>query len=427
MDLRPLRQSADLRRLYGGRAVSQLGSAITTVAASLQVYDLTHSSLAVGGLALSAAIPTISGMLLGGGLADSRDRRMLIVWTQVTSGLIVAGLAVNSILGPQLWPIYLLVAASGASLGVGLPARSAAIPTLIRPELMPAAAALNASVNQGATLVGPAIAGLLVARLGFAPAFGADSVSFLAFALVASGMGPLPRGQAGKGAGLSSFVEGLAYVRRNGLLISLLLIDLNAMFFGMPSALFPAIGTTRFHGGATAVGLLYSAPAAGALIGAATSGWITRVYRAGPVILGAVLVWGSAIVGFGLCPIFPLAMALLALAGSADLASEVLRNSLMQLSVPDELRGRLNALWLAQVNGAPALGNFEAGAVATLTDPTISVVSGGLACIAGALVIARISPSLLRARLRSGLVTNAREPDPSAGLPPGGHPGIEGD
>jgi ENTS family enterobactin (siderophore) exporter len=176
MDLRPLRESPDLRRLFGGRAVSQLGTTITTVAASLQVYDLSHSSLEVGALAITGAVPMVLGMLVGGGLADTMDRRLLIVWTQASSGVVVAGLAVNALAShPHLWVLYLLVAVAGASLGVGSPARSAAVPSLVKPELMPAAAALNATVNQGAVLIGPAIAGLLVARFGFAPAYGADS------------------------------------------------------------------------------------------------------------------------------------------------------------------------------------------------------------------------------------------------------------
>jgi ENTS family enterobactin (siderophore) exporter len=382
-----------------------MGSTITTVAAALQVYRLTHSSLVVGVVAITAAVPMVVGMQVGGSLADAMDRRLLIVWTQVSSGLLVTVLALNALLPhPQLWLLFVLVALAGASLGVGSPARSAAIPSLVPKELMAAAAALNASVNQIAVLIGPAVAGLLVARFGFAPAYFVDAASFLIFTVLAAGMKPLPRTQV-TGAGVRAFVEGLRYVRGHSLLLSLLLVDMNAMVFGMPSALFPALGTTRFHGGPTAVGLLYSAPAAGALVGAATSGWITRVYRAGPVILGAVLVWGGAIVGFGLCPFFPLALLLLALAGSADLASEVLRGTLLQLAVPDSLRGRVNALWLAQVTGAPALGNFEAGVVGTIFTPVISVVSGGIACIVGAGLIGRFSPTLRGARLRAGTVT----------------------
>ena len=269
-------------------------------------------------------------------------------------------------------------------------------------------------------LIGPSLAGLLVASFGYARAYGFDALTFLGFALLAAGMRPLPP-TGSVGGGLGSFVAGLKYLRGHNLLVSLLLIDLSAMVFGMPSALFPALGTVRFHSGATAGGLLYSAPA---LLGAATSGWITRVYRAGPVIVAAVLVWGAAIVGFGLCPFFPLALLLLALAGSADLASEVLRATLLQLAVPEQLRGRVNALWLAQVTGAPALGNFEAGMVGTVVNPVFSVVSGGAACIVGALVIGRFFPSLRAARLRSGQVTVSTDaatpffPDPGSEPPP---------
>ncbi|HEY6539066.1 MAG TPA: MFS transporter [Candidatus Dormibacteraeota bacterium] len=405
IDLRPLRQSPDLRRLLGGRAVAQLGSTITAVAAALEVYRLSHSSLAVGAVAITAAGPMVLGMQVGGSLADSMDRRLLIIWTQVGSGIVVTGLALNALLpAPRLWLIFLLVAVAGASLGVGSPARAAAVPTLVKPELMPSAAALNSIVNQGAVLVGPAVAGLLVAHLGFALAYGVNAMTFLIYTGLVIGMSPLPRSRVG-GAGLSAFVEGLRFVRGHRLLLSLLVVDLNAMVFGMPTALFPALGTGRFHGGATAVGLLYSAPAAGALLGAATSGWLTRVYRAGPVILGAVLLWGAALVGFGLCPLFPLALLLLALAGAADLASEVLRGTLLQLAVPDELRGRVNALSLAEVTGAPALGNFEAGVVGTIFTPVISVVSGGIACMVGVGLIARLSPTLRGARLRAGTVT----------------------
>jgi ENTS family enterobactin (siderophore) exporter len=167
--------------------------------------------------------------------------------------------------------------------------------------------------------------------------------------------------------------------------------------FGMPRALFPALGTGLFHGGADTVGLLYAAPGAGALLGAATSGWVSRVRRAGLAVVVAVVLWGAAIAAFGLVPWLPLALGLLALAGFADVVSEVFRTTLMQLSAPDGLRGRVVALWQAQVTGAPKLGDTEAGAVAALTTPQVSVVSGGLACVAGAILLARLIPQLRRA------------------------------
>lgn len=400
VDLAPLRQSRDLRLLYAGRAVSNLGNAVTAVAAAVQVYDLTRSSLAVGALSVAEAVPMVAAMLVGGALADAFDRRRLILVPQLVAGVLVAGLALNAgFPHPRLWLVYVLLAASGAALGLGAPARSAALPSLVTADLLPAAVALNSTVNQVASLVGPALGGLIVARFGLTAAFWGDVAGFGAYALLVACIGPLPPRGVGTRPGLRSFVQGLSYVRHHGLVVGLLLIDVDAMLFGMPKALFPAIGTVTFHGGPAVVGLLYAAPAAGALVAAATSGWISAVRRAGPVLLASVMVWGAAIAAFGFTRALPVALILLAVAGAADLVSEVLRSSLLQLSVPDSLRGRLTALWLAQANGAPALGNLEAGAVATITSPAVSVISGGLACILGAALLARLLPALRTARL----------------------------
>lgn len=376
-----------------------MGSAITTVAAALQVYALSHSALAVGAISITEAIPMVAGMLVGGALADAFDRRLLILASQVSAGACLIGLAANAASGrPRIWVLYLLIAASGAVLGLGAPARSAALPALVPPQLLPAAITLNSMIYQGAALIGPALAGLVVARYGYASAYGVDAASFLAYTAAAAAMRPLPPGAGATRPGLRSFLEGLGYLGRRSMLIGLLLIDVDAMVFGMPRALFPALGNGTFHAGAVGVGLLYAAPAAGAIIGAATSGWISRLHRAGLVLISSVLVWGAAITGFGLTRILPVALGLLVLAGAADLVSEVLRSTLLQLSIPDGLRGRLSALWLAQANGAPALGNLRAGAVASVATPAVSVVSGGLACILGVLLLCRYLPTLRTAR-----------------------------
>ncbi|HEV2374769.1 MAG TPA: MFS transporter [Streptosporangiaceae bacterium] len=400
VDARLLGHSRDLRLLMGGRAISELGNAIAAVGAAVQAYRMTHSSIAVGVLGMAAAVPMVTGMLAGGAIADAMDRRMIIVATQAATGLVVAGLALNAASGhPQLWLLFLLAAASGAAAGLGAPARWAAVPALVPADQLPAAAALNATVSKAAGLAGPAIAGLIIARLGVAAAFSADAASYLIYALMAARLRPLlPRG-GGRRAGLGSFAEGLGYLRHDRLVAGLLIVDVTAMVFGMPSALFPAIATGRFHGGAATVGLLYAAPAAGGLAGALTSGWIGRVRHAGRVLLVSALVWGLAICGFGLAPVLPVALAWLALAGAGDLVSEVLRSSLLQLSIPDGLRGRLSALWLAQANAAPALGNLEAGGVAAISTPAISVVSGGLACVLGVALLAVLCPAPRRARL----------------------------
>lgn len=402
VDTRPLRDSRDLRLLLGGRAISALGSAVTMVAAALQAYRMTHSSLMVGALGAAEAVPAVAGMLIGGAIADAADRRRLILLTEAAAGMIAACLAVNAAAGhPRLWLLFLLTAAGGAAAGLGAPARTAAVAALVSADQLPAAVALNATVSQTAALAGPAIAGLVIARFGVTAAFAADAASYLSGALVAARMRPLLPGGGGRQPGLGSFAEGLGYLRHHRLVAGLLLIDVNAMVFGMPSALFPAIGTGTFHGGAAAVGLLYAAPAAGALVGALTSGWIGRVRHAGRVLLASVAIWGLAICGFGVAPDLLAGVTLLALAGAADLVSEVLRSSLLQLSIPDAMRGRLSALWLAQANAAPALGSLEAGSVAAISTPAISVISGGLACVLGGALLARACPALLRARLRA--------------------------
>jgi ENTS family enterobactin (siderophore) exporter len=239
-----------------------------------------------------------------------------------------------------------------------------------------------------------------VARFGVQAVFAGGAALSAACALVSLGIRPLPHAGARSRVGLAAFTDGIRHARRSALVIAVMLIDADATVFGMPQALFPALGLETFHAGPTGVGLLYAAPAAGALLGALTSGWVGGVRHAGRVVLVAVAIWGVAIAAVGFVPLFAVALVLLALAGAADLVSEVLRNSLLQQSVPEALRGRLTALWLAQANGAPALGNLEAGGVATLVTPAFSIISGGLACVAGALVIGGLMPVLRRARLR---------------------------
>lgn len=399
VDLRPLRQSRDLRLLLAGLAIAQLGNAVATVAVALEVFDLTHSSLAVGAASVADVAPMVAGMLIGGTLADTFDRRNLIVASQLAAGLFVGGLAINAHAAhPSLLALYALIAGSGASAGLGAPARVAAVPTLVGLALLPGAAALTALINQSAAMVGPAVGGLVVANVGFSTAFWIDSASFLVYAAFGLRLRPLTPG--GKPVrARASLREGFTYVRRSPLTVGIFLVDVNAMFFGMPSAVFPALARERFAGGATVAGFLYAAPAAGALLGAATSGWTGGVRRAGVALVGASALWGCAIAAFGFTHVLWLALFLLALAGGADVISEVFRSSLLQAWVPDDLRGRVSALWLAQANGAPAFGNFEAGAVATASSPFLAVVSGGVASVVGVLLIAKRYPALRRAEL----------------------------
>jgi MFS transporter, ENTS family, enterobactin (siderophore) exporter len=416
IDVAPLRESRDFRRLFTGRFVSMAGNAVATTAADWQVYGLTHNSLAVGLLALASGVGMLIGLLNGGMLADRHDRRTLLMAVRLPQAVLAALLMVNSLLThPALWPLYVITFGIGLLAGLSAPASTAATPALVGEDKMPAAAALNATASQLGNLGGPAIAGLLIAGPGLASCYAIDAVCFAVFGLAMIGLRPMPPVTKAQRPGLKSLGEGFRYVRHNGVVGGMLLIDTNAMLFGMPSALFPALASTHFHGGSTTFGLLVAAPGLGALVGAATSGWTGHLRRPGVVVIIAGIIWGASIAAFGLVRSLPLALFFLALAGMGDLISEALRNALLQVYTPDQLRGRVSSLYLAQVTSAPALGNVEAGAVARLVSPTFSVVSGGLACVAGALVLGTLIPALRNATLTGPAVEHpAATPQESA-------------
>jgi len=400
IDVAPLRESRDFRWLYTGRFIASAGNVIATTAANWQVYTLTHSPLAVGLLSLTSSIGLLVSLLAGGVLADRYDRRKLLLATALPQAGLAAALLVNSVAPhPAVWAIYAITLAVGLLAGLGAPASTAATPALVGPYRLPAAAALNGMGNQLGNLAGPALAGLLIAGPGLATCYGADAACFVLFGLALLFVRPLPPTVRVQRPGFRSLAEGFRYVRHDRVLGSMLLIDTSAMLFGMPAGLFPALATRHFHGGSATFGLLTAAPGVGAMVGAATSGWTARVRRPGIVVIAAGLVWGGAIVGFGLTPSLPVALLFLALAGGGDMISEILRNALLQIYAPERLRGRLSSLYLAQVNTAPALGNTEAGIVAQLFSLTASVVSGGLACVAGALLLGALFPALRHATL----------------------------
>jgi MFS family permease len=396
-DLTPLRVSRDYRLLFTGNAVSYLGRQLTVVAIPFQVFTITDSSLAVGMIGLATVVPLVTLSLAGGAIADAVDRRKLLLVTQLLSAATSAGLALNAMSSsPRLWPIYVLAALSAGLAGVDLPARNAMIPNLVGRELYPSAAALGQIQFQIGQVAGPALAGLIISQVSLAAAYWIDVASFAAAVIALLLIAPQPPEGGGTRASLSSIAEGLRYVKGRKLLIGTFLIDIDAMVFGMPRALFPALGTGFFGGGAGTVGLLHAAPGAGALIGALFTGWVGGVRRQGRAVIIAVVVWAAAIATFGLVPWLPLGLFLLALAGAADVVSAVFRNTILQLSVPDGLRGRLSSVHIAVVTGGPQLGDAEAGAVAALTSPRFSVVSGGVACILGVAALLRWAPDLAR-------------------------------
>jgi MFS family permease len=399
VDITPLRRSHDLRALVATQTISVLGSQMTAVAIFYQVYELAHSSLVVGLVSLAMLMPMLIGALFGGSLADFVDRRRLLVIASMASAVTSVGLALNATGTPVLWPLFLCPTV-GAGLGTFIDSTlGAVVPNLVDRSEIPAANSTFQGVFQLGLVVGPAVAGLVVALAGVRLVFVIDAVSFGVAALGARAIRPQPpvaRGDARPG--LRSIMEGVRFLRGRQSVQGALLIDANATVLGMPRALFPALAAGTFGGGATTLGLLYAAPGAGALCGALTSGWVGGISRQGRAVTLAVVVWGLAIAGFGWTGWLPAALVLLALAGYADVISSVLRSTIVQLAVPDRLRGRLSGLHTALVTGAPRLGDFEAGAVAAGFGDTVSVVSGGLACIAGALAIARLLPEFNRLR-----------------------------
>ncbi len=399
VDVSPLRESVPYRNLFWGQLISLLGTQLTVVALPLQVYLITRSSLAVGLIGLVQLGPALVITLFGGTLADALDRRRVLLMTQALLLLTTVALAIVALFPqPTLWLFYLLAALLAGIAGIDGPARGAATRNLVRRELFPAAAALNALLRQTGAIAGPALAGLIISYFQLSLAYWLDAATYGAALLAVALLPAQPPQGGGRAAGWTSFKEGLHYLRGRPVVQGILLSDIDAMVFGMPSALFPAFGLTVFHGGARVVGLLYAAPAAGALLGAMSSGWVARILRPGRVVLVLVGLWGGAIAIFGFSPWLPLALVMLACAGWADIISEILRSSMLQLSVPDNLRGRITAVWLAQTNSSPRLGDVESGLVAAVSGPQISAASGGIACMLGVLVLARLLPAFARFR-----------------------------
>jgi MFS family permease len=404
-DTTPLRESPDYRRWWFGYSVSFTGTQLTQFAIPFQVYKLTGSSLAVGVVGIVVLVPLVTMGLLGGAIADATDRRRLTLITSSALFLLAVALTVQAVLDlRQVWLLYLIAAGMGAFSAVDSSARGAILPRLVRRELMPAANALGQlGFNAGLSL-GPLLGGLLVATVGFGWTYGLDAASFLAVLYAIWRLPPMPPEGGGSKAGIASVVEGLKFLGPRKNLLMTFLVDINAMVFGMPRALFPAIGIEWFHGGAGTVGLLAAAPSIGALVGAATSGWAGHIRRQGLAVLISVTVWGGSIALFGFTRVLWLALLLLAVAGAADMVSAIFRNTILQVATPDALRGRLQGVFIVVVTGGPRLGDFEAGSVGSAFGSQVSVVTGGVACMVGVAALAAAYPSFAR--------YDAREPVP---------------
>jgi MFS family permease len=398
-DLSPLRRHRSFRLLWLGQLVSSAGTQIRLVALPYQIFLLTGSPLHVGLIGLFQAIPLLSITLLGGVIADRFDRRRLLIVTQ--SGLVATSvvLALVTQLGlTELWVLYALTAVAASFSAIDQPVRGSLVPTLVERDELPAAITLNQVMFHTSGIAGPALGGVLIASFGLAAAYWVDAISFAA-AIAAAVAIKTPRQTPSRGVSmLGSLIEGIQYTRRHRLLLSAMVVDLLAMFFASPRALFPFYAEQVFKVGAQGLGLLYAAPGVGAVLAVVTSGWVRRVRRQGLAVLVAICAWGIAIAAFGLLSsgFFALGLVLVALSESADAISAIFRNTILQTAVRDELRGRLTSIYYMFVVGGPTLGQVRAGIVASATSPQFAVVSGGLACLLSAAAVALWAPELRR-------------------------------
>jgi MFS family permease len=398
LDVRPLRESADFRRLWIGSGLSTVGSTMTGFAVVLQVYRLTGSSVAVGGVGLAMALPAVAFGLVGGSVADAVDRRRVVLLTSSCLALVSATFAWQSYAGMRsLWLLYGLVAVESTLVSVNSPARRTFTPRLLPPEQLAAGAALTMLAMHSAVIVGPALAGLVAGAWGLTVCYVVDAVSFIA-ALYATFRLPPMRPDTTTRPGARAIVEALRFVVADRVLLGAFLSDTCATVLGMPLAIFPAINAQRFGGAPQTLGLFTAAVAVGGVIGTALSGPVGQVRRTGRAMLVAAAVWGGALAGFGFAHRLWLALAMLALAGTADVISVVFRSATVQLLTPDRQRGRVAAVEYVVGAGLPQLGNFRAGTVASLTSPGFSAVSGGLSVIAASGLLALTLPAFVRYR-----------------------------
>ena len=395
LDLTPL-ETVPFRRFWLGQAVKDFGGQMILVAIPFQVYHLTGSTLLVGLLSLTELIPLLTLTLLGGALADRMERRRLLLWTQAGMAATGALLVVNSAIPePQVWALFLLgfVASSFFCLGIG--GMRSVIPRLVPQDKVAAASVLESVTSSFGAVAGPALAGLLIKFVGITSIYVFDLVSF---GIGIASIWTLPRIEPVADTDrptLHSIVDGFRYIKTQPVVLGFMIVDINAMVFGMPSALFPAIAANQF-GDPAAVGWLYAAPYAGALVSSLGAGWIPHVRRQGFGVVLAACGWGAAIAAFGFTKTLWVGLVMLAVAGAADNVSAVLRSIILLTATPEEMRGRLIGIEFAQVASGPSLGNVEAGIVASATSLRFSIVSGGVLCIVGTIASAIAFPALLR-------------------------------
>lgn len=402
VDPAPLRLDREFRLLWIGQSISLLGRMITLVVLPYQVYVLTGDVLTVGALSIAQLVPILAFTLGGGAFADAVDRRKVLIVTQIALALCSAAFAIVSLTPePSIASIFAIAFVAAGLGAVDQPARASAVPRLVPLVRLPSALSLNQVANNTARVVGPAIGGIVIAVVGVAAAYLLDVITFGAALATLLLMRPiLPLAGAARPS-VRSVVAGLRFAASRREVLATFVIDINAMVFGSPRSLFPALALDVFHVGAAGVGLMSAAAGFGALVGAAFSGWAAVVRRPGRAVLLSVAVWSLGIAGFGLAVFsFPLALACLAVASGADVISAVLRNSIVQILTPDALRGRVSSIQSLVVNAGPRIGDAEASGLAAAIGVQGSVVSGGLLSLAGLGLIAIAMPELASLDIR---------------------------
>jgi MFS family permease len=402
IDVKPLRFPA-YRRLFIGNAVSFIGFQFTAVAVPVQMFDLTKSSFWVGLIGLAGLVPLLIFSLWGGAVADVRDRRSVLLGSSALMWASTFGLLLQALLALHS-PVVLLglVMAQSAAFAISAPTRSAILPRLVPAEQVAAASTLGFTVSNVGQVLGPLGAGLVLLHGDFAVAYAIDAALFTVAmwaALRLPAMPPTPRAEGASTSRIVDLIESFRYLYRQPVLMLTFAIDIAAMVLAMPRAVFPEVAADRF-GGERAVGWLYSAIAIGAVVAGLGSGWVSRLRRQGVAIVLSVVAWGVAVAAAGLAPALWLAVLGLAVAGAADLISAVYRQTILLTFAPDEMRGRMQGVFMAVVAGGPRLGDLRVGAMAAMTGATVAWVSGGIAAAVVAVLLAVAYPALLRYTVR---------------------------
>ncbi len=408
-DLRPLAVPA-YRRLFVGQVFTVIGSMITAVAVQQQVFDLTDSSAWVGFASLVALVPLVVFGLLGGAIADTYDRRKLLMVTSVGIAATSVGLWLAALSATEsVWTVFTLLALQQAFFAVNQPTRSAIIPRIVPIEMVPSANALGMTVFSIGVIVGPLLVGVLIPIVGIPWLYFIDAATLVGILYAVVRLPPIP--PLGDRRGRAKVLEGLAYLKLKPLLLMTFVVDIIAMVCGMPRALFPQMAQETFGGppgGGTALGVLNAALAVGALLGGLTGGWIHRVRRQGIAIVIAIVIWGASMALYGITSVLWLAAIFLAVGGWADLVSAVYRSTILQVNATDEMRGRMQGVFTVVVAGGPRVADLVHGLVASATSTAFATTAGGIATILLTLLAAALGRSLVR------YDTRHREEEPPA-------------